>query len=246
MGRWIGETLRPTFDVAFADRDPDAATAAADAVGGRAVDPETAETFDAVCVAVPISVATDVIATYADRASRALVDVTGVMADPVEEMRESAPDRERASLHPLFAPENAPGNVAAVVDASGPVTSAVFDAIEDAGNHLFETDVEEHDSAMETVQAGAHTAIIAYALAADDVREEFSTPVSRALSELVETVTDGNPRVYREIQTTFEGAGAVAEAARRVADADGDTFEALYAEAGDRRDWHRDREWDEE
>lgn len=235
MGRWAGETLEAEFSVAFADRDSDAASAAADAVGGRAVALETTATFDAVCIAVPITAARTAIEAHADRASRAMLDVTGVMTDPVAAMREHLPERERVSLHPLFAPENAPGNVAAVVDAPGPVTDAALDAIDDAGNRVFETDPEEHDSAMETVQAGAHTAILAYALAAEDVREEFATPVSQALSDLVGTVTEGTPRVYREIQESFEGADAVAAAASRIAEADGEAFDRLYEEARDKR-----------
>jgi len=232
MGRWAGRTLASTFDVAYADRDPAAASDAADAAGGRAVALDTAETFDAVCLAVPISAAAAAVATHADRASRAMVDVTGVMADPVAAMRDHLPDCERMSLHPLFAPENTPGTVAVVRDAPGPVTDDVLDAVAAAGNHTFETDPEEHDAAMETVQASAHTAIMAYALSAADVREEFATPVSRELADLVETVTGGTPRVYREIQESFEGADAVADAARRIANADGDAFERLYEEAG--------------
>ena len=235
MGRWAGETLDAEFEVAFADRDPDAASAAADDTGGRVVALDTTATFDAVCIAVPITAARSAIESHADRASRAMFDVTGVMADPVAAMRAHLPERERVSLHPLFAPENAPGNVAAVIDARGPVTEAALDAIDDAGNHVFETDPEEHDSAMETVQAGAHTAILAYALAAEDVREEFATPVSRALSDLVGTVTEGTPRVYREIQESFEGADAVAAAAKRIAEADGEAFERLYEEARGKR-----------
>ena len=241
MGRWAGETLAAEFDVAFADRDWAVASAAADAVEGRAVALDTTETFDVVCLAVPISAVRDAVAAHAERAERAMLDVTGVMADPVEAMQEHLPDRERVSLHPLFAPENAPGNVAAVVDAAGPLTDTALDAIADAGNHVFETDPAEHDSAMETVQAGAHTAVLAYALAAEDVREEFATPISSVLSDLVDTVTEGTPRVYREIQESFEGADAVAEAARRVADAEGDAFEQLYEEARQRQRKHGDR-----
>ncbi|WP_311170998.1 prephenate dehydrogenase/arogenate dehydrogenase family protein [Halobellus ordinarius] len=236
MGRWAGETLRAEFSVAFTDRDRAVADSAATAVSGRSVPLETTETFAAVCLAVPISVVGEAIEAHAGKASRAMIDVTGVMAKPVEAMREHVPTCERASLHPLFAPENAPGNVAVVVDESGPVVDRALDAIAEAGNDIFETGPAEHDTAMETVQAGAHTAILAYALAAEDVREEFATPVSRTLSELVGTVTGGTPRVYREIQESFEGADAVADAARRIADADGETFEQLYEAAGEHPD----------
>lgn len=241
MGRWAGETLAAEFDVAYADRDPEAAATAAAESGGRAVSLDSAEgppasddareTFGVVCLAVPISAVGEAVRRHAPRAERAIVDVTGVMDDPVASMRAAAPDRERVSLHPLFAPENAPGNVAVVADSPGPVSDAVLDAVADAGNEVFETTVEEHDTAMETVQAGAHAAILAYALAAEDVREEFATPISAGLDELVSAVTEGTPRVYREIQESFPGADRVADAARRIAEAEGEAFDDLYDEA---------------
>jgi prephenate dehydrogenase len=231
MGRWIARTVdRP---VAVTDVDPAVAErAAADLDGVRAMPADTTATFDVVCLAVPISVVDEAVERYAPRAERAMCDVSGVMRGPVEAMRAALPDRERASIHPLFAASNAPGNVAVVADAPGPATDAVRADLRAAGNHLFETTAAEHDAAMETVQAGAHTAILAYALAAADVREEFATPVSAAMDDLVETVTGGTPRVYREIQETFDGAEAVAEAARRIAAAEGETFDDLYREAG--------------
>jgi len=252
MGRWFGATLSGErgaaagqdaadigaaadldADVAFTDLDADAAAAAADAAGGRAVSTDTDERFDLVCVAVPMSVAEDAIAEHAGRATEAVVDVTGEMAGPVAAMAEHAPGLERASLHPLFAPENAPGNVAVVRDEAGPTTDAALDAIASAGNEVFETTPEEHDEAMATVQAGAHTAVLAYALAAEDVPERFQTPISSGLLDLVEQVTGTNPRVYGEIQSTFDGAEAVAAAAREIADADDESFDELYRDAGE-------------
>jgi prephenate dehydrogenase len=233
MGRWVARTAdRP---VALADVDAAAAERAAAGLGPRvrAVPTDTTETFDAVCLAVPISAVDAAVEHYAPRAERAMCDVSGVMAGPVAAMRATLPDRERVSMHPLFAASNAPGNVAVVADAPGPVTDAVRADVDAAGNHTFETTVAEHDAAMETVQAGAHTAVLAYALAAADVREEFATPISAAMDDLVATVTGGTPRVYREIQETFDGADAVADAARRVAEAEGDAFEDLYREAGE-------------
>jgi prephenate dehydrogenase len=154
------------------------------------------------------------------------------MAPAVAAMRRHAPDRERLSAHPLFAPAAAPGRVPVVVDEPGPVTDAVRAALSAAGNELFETDPETHDRAMATVQARAHAAVLAFALAREEVPERFHTPVSAALSELADRVTDGTPRVYADVQAAFEGAGDVAAAARRVADAEGEAFERLYREAG--------------
>lgn len=237
MGRWFARSV--DADVAFTDLDADAAHEAAAAVDADTVDPDTEAQFTAVCFAVPISSVTTAIEQHADRAERALLDVSGVMTGPIETMREQAPDGERVSLHPLFAPENAPGNVAVVTDEPGPTVESILDDLRSRDNHIFETTADEHDEAMETVQSRAHAAVLAFALAAEDVREEFHTPVSSEIAELVETVTGGNPRVYREIQQTFDGADDVATAADRIATAvdrvadDEELFDRLYREAGD-------------
>lgn len=224
MGRWFATSVAgPGEEVAFADVDPDAAAAAAADCDAR-VHEDDADAYDLVVVAVPIPVASEAVAEYAPLADRAICDVTGSMRDPVAAMREHAPDRERLSLHPLFAPERAPGNVAAVVDAEGPVTDAVRDRLAAEGNEVFETTVAEHDEAMETVQARAHTAVLAFALAAEEVPDAFHTPVSSALEELVERITEGEPRVYADVQDAFDGAEDVAEAARTIADADAEAF----------------------
>ncbi|WP_135302963.1 prephenate dehydrogenase/arogenate dehydrogenase family protein [Haloarcula amylovorans] len=230
MGEWFARTLRDHTDatIAFTDTDSDAARRAAEAVGGSAVPPDTDDFFDVVCIAVPMPVAGVAIEEYAPRATDAMVDVTGNMAAPLSAMAAAAPKTQRASLHPLFAPENAPGNVAVVTDAGGDAVDVVVGALAAAGNDTFETTPEEHDEAMETVQAGAHAAVLAYALAAADVPDRFHTPISAGMADLVEQVTGGDAHVYADIQETFEGADRVAEAARRVADADRDDFAELY------------------
>lgn len=229
MGRWFAESVAaPGDDVGFADADPDVARDAAADVGGRAVDVSGDESFDLVCVAVPMPAATDAIETAAQRADRAVCDVTGSMRGPVTAMREFAPDRERLSLHPLFAPERAPGSVAAVTDADGEVSETVRERLATDGNDVVETTAEEHDEAMETVQARAHTAVLAFALAADDVPDHFQTPVSAGLFDLVEQMTGGEGRVYADIQDAFDGADDVARAASELADADTDEFLDVY------------------
>lgn len=238
MGRWIARSVDAA--VTFADRTPAVARDAAEEIGGRTVEGGGDDRFDAVCVAVPISVVEAAIAEHSNRAQHAVLDVTGIMAPAVAAMREHAPDRERVSLHPLFAPENEPGNVAVVADAPGPVTDDLRSSLTARGNHLFETSVEEHDHAMETVQARAHTAVLAFALAREDVAEEFHTPLSASLVELVEQITRSNPGVYAEIQEAFDGSADVAAAAREVADADRDTFERLFSNARSYRRTEKD------
>lgn len=229
MGTWFGDAV--DADVAFADVDPAAATAAADAVGGEAVSLEDETTADVVCIAVPLSRADEAIADHASRARAAIIDVSGAMADPLAAMARHAPDLERASLHPLFAPERAPGSIAVVRENTGPTTAAVLEALEARGNELVETTPEEHDEAMETVQSATHAAVLSFALAAEPVPEGFETPIYEELRAIARRVTAGTPRVYADIQETFDGAEAVADAARELADADHDEFEALYAEA---------------
>ncbi len=232
VGRWFAGVIDgPETSLAFADLDPEAARAAATDRDGRSVPVDTDERFDLVCLTVPIPAVEGAIETYAPRARSGIVDCSGVMSTPVEAMAAHAPDRERASLHPLFAPSNAPGNVAIVADG-GPLVGRIRERLVERGNTLVETTPEEHDRAMETIQTKAHAAILAFALAAEEVPEGFETPVSAGLADLVERVTDGNPHVYADIQETFDGAGTLAAAAARIAEADREAFEALYREAG--------------
>jgi len=237
MGQWMGQALRKDSphqpDIAFTDTDETAAERAADAVGGRSVATDTAETFDGVCIAVPIPAARAAIAEYADQTARAMFDVTGTMTGPLEAMREHTPECERVSLHPLFAPANEPGNVPVVADEAGTVTDAVREALSARGNDLFETTAAEHDEAMKTVQTRTHAAVLSYALAAESVDERFHTPISSELDALAKQVTDGDPHVYSDIQAAFDGAADVAAAAQKLADADPDTFEELYRSAGE-------------
>ncbi|WP_254841082.1 NAD(P)-binding domain-containing protein [Natronomonas marina] len=230
MGRWFARTSGADA-VAFADRDPAVARAAADAVGGRAVPLDGDGRFEVVCIAVPMGAVPDVVAEHAHRATEAVVDVSGEMRDSVAALREHASGRERASFHPLFAAANAPGNVPVVVDSGGPTVASVREALEAAGNEVFETTPAEHDRAMETVQARAHTAVLAYALAAEEVDPRFHTTLSEPLAELVEGLTGNTPGVYADIQERFEGAETVAEAARSLAAADRETLLELYEDA---------------
>lgn len=235
VGRWFAD--RVGDDVAFADIDSEAATTAADAINrqqgrqGRAVDLETNESFGLVCIAVPIPAAVSAIDTHGPKAQTALVDVTGVMAEPLQAMAAVAPARERASFHPLFAPSTGNGRIAVVRAAEGPVTDRIARELREAGNTLIDTDASTHDEAMATIQGRAHAAILAFGLAADDVPEELATPVYERLDALRDDVTDGTPGVYADIQATFDGADAIADAATALRDADRDAFERLYDDA---------------
>ena len=236
MGRWVGGVLRPTAErVGFVDTNPQTATDAAESVvDGRVVDPDTDERFDCVVLAVPIPATADAVERYAPNAADgALIDVSGAMAAPLEAMADHA-DGEYASFHPLFAPQRAPGRIAYVRGRAGSVVETVTDALSDAGNRVFETTAEEHDEAMASVQTAAHTAVIAYALAADDVGQRFQTPVSEGLRDLARTVTAGNPRVYADIREAFGGAEEFATAARALAITDDDRFAELFERAGER------------
>ncbi|WP_290811080.1 prephenate dehydrogenase/arogenate dehydrogenase family protein [Halovivax sp.] len=233
MGRWVGDTVDGS--ITFADVDEAAARDAAEAVGGRTapLDPAADDaSYDVVCLAVPMTAIEDAVARHAPRAESAVVDVAGVMEPALAAMERHAPERERLSLHPLFAPDRAPGAVPFVRGAAGPRTDAVLADLEAAGNDLVETTADEHDGAMESVQAAAHASVLAFAIAADRVPSGFETPVYGDLRRLVERVTGGTPRVYADIQSEFDGAEAVAEAAARIAAADADEFESLLEEVG--------------
>jgi prephenate dehydrogenase len=238
MGRWFADALAADASepvtVTFADADRETAAAAAGSFAGEAeaVAADAAPDADLVCIAVPIPAAPAAIATHADRATAGVVDLTGTMRDPVEAMATHGEGREQLSLHPLFAPENEPGNVAAVPASRGPITDLIEAALTARGNEWFETTPGAHDEAMETVQARTHTAVLAFALASESVDDRFHTPVSGPLADLADQVTDGEGRVYADIQAAFDGADDLADAAREIAEADDAAFEALYEDAG--------------
>lgn len=254
MGRWAGRLTREALDaeLLFLDRNRGTARDAAAAVGGRAIESAgpaqtdgDAEGFEVVCVAVPIPATAEAIERYGPLAREAVVDVTGTMTEPAAAMAAlSGP--ERASLHPLFAPDSGPGNVPVVLTERGPTVEALLSTLEERGNHVFETTATEHDRAMETVQARAHAAVLAFGLAADTVPPEFHTPVSEQLAALAGRVTGGDASVYDDIQTAFDGADDVAAAARRIARQRGGAFEGLYREAGNSIAGEDGREDDEE
>ncbi|ERG99194.1 MAG: prephenate dehydrogenase [Haloquadratum sp. J07HQX50] len=230
MGSWVTQVLHPQFEIAVTDQNRSRATTLAQAVDGRELPLDSDESTEIVCLAVPISAASAAIDQHAPRAEMAMFDITGVMREPIESMREALPARERASFHPLFSAANAPGNIAMVDDQVGPALRAICSVFETAGNDVFETDVAEHDTAMESVQASAHAAILAYAIAAEPVRSEFITPVSQTFEDLIDLVLSGAPQVYAEIQETFDGADAVAEAAANIAASNPTEIEKMYEE----------------
>lgn len=232
MGTWLGGAV--DADVTFADVDPDAAAAAADAVGGDVTDLQGTERYDVVCVAVPMPHVVETVADHAERADRAVIDVSGVMGPPLEAMGRHASTIERASLHPLFAPDRAPGSIAVVRDDPGPATDTVLESLAARGNDLVETTAAEHDAAMESVQAATHAAVLAFALAAEPAPDGFETPIYAGLRSLVERMAAGTPRVYADVQRTFDGADAVADAAERIATADHAEVESLLHEAAER------------
>ncbi|MUV86378.1 prephenate dehydrogenase/arogenate dehydrogenase family protein [Natronomonas sp. CBA1123] len=232
MGRWFARHSGADA-VAFADRDPEVAREAADETADATTVPlDTDERFEVVCVAVPMTAVPDAIAEHATKATEAVVDVSGEMRDSVAALSTHAESRERASFHPLFSASNAPGNIPIVVDSGGATVDAIRESLSTAGNEVFETTPEEHDRAMETVQARAHTAVLAYALAAEEVDPRFQTNLSEPLDELVDRIVGNTPEVYAEIQERFEGGDSVAEAARALSEADRETFLDLYEEAG--------------
>lgn len=232
MGRWVGDVLHREFprsvDLTYYDEASAKSKAASEEIGGEFRRLSDDDSFDAVCFAVPIPATRDAISAHARRAEEVVFDVTGTMIEPVQAMAEHAPDCERMSLHPLFAPGNEPGNIPVVLDHQGPRTELIQDLLKARGNTVFETTAGEHDEMMETVQAKTHAAVLAFAIAADTVPPEFHTPISEPLQNLAEQVTGGHSRVYSDIQAAFDGAEDVANAARQLSNADREAFEQLY------------------
>ncbi|MFB6109961.1 MAG: prephenate dehydrogenase/arogenate dehydrogenase family protein [Halodesulfurarchaeum sp.] len=230
VGRWFADL----FDgpVSFADADRETAASAAASLDGTVAEVSGTDTYDVVVIAVPIRVATAVIRAQADRAERAVIDLTGSMVDPLEAMAEAGPELERASFHPLFAPEHAPGRIAKSLGSGGPAIDEVTRALRAAGNTVVAVEPGEHDDAMGTVQGLSHAAILAFGLAAEPVPEELATPVYEEFDALRERVTSGTPGVYADIQETFDGVEELQAAIDRLAEADRAEFEELYRDAG--------------
>ncbi|MDZ7745970.1 MAG: prephenate dehydrogenase/arogenate dehydrogenase family protein [Halobacteriales archaeon] len=228
MGQWLAERLSTAHTVTVTDTDADSTAAVAADLG---VEVDAGGDYDLIAFAVPMSAIESAAREHAGRAD-AVIDVTGEMRDTLAALRDSFPDAARVSTHPLFAPDNEPGTIAVVEDSPSDLTTAALDALVAVGNDLYETTATEHDEAMETVQAKTHAAILAFALAAEDVPEPFHTPVSGPLTELADTVTTGNPSVYGEIQRRFDGADEVAAAAERVA-TDPDSLADLFEEVAE-------------
>lgn len=236
IGRWFGD--HTPDDVAFTDADMAVAETAAEQAhatrgrSARAVPLDTNESFGLVCIAVPLTDAIQAIERHAGKAEAAVIDLTGQMAAPLGAMTSIVPNRERVSYHPLFAPNRSPGRIAVSTGASGPVTDRVEGWLTEAGNELITIDPATHDEAMATIQGRTHAAILAFGLAADNVPSELATPIFADLMELLDRVTNGESRVYGDIQSVFGGAEAIASAASALADADDDAFADLYRRAG--------------
>lgn len=233
MGRWFAAVTGGWLDPVFVDIDQPTARRVAQAFDAQSRGPQELESAPIVCTAVPLSETPAALETYVQYADRAVIDLSGAMSEPLEIMRKHGDNLERINLHALFAPEHSPGRVAAVVENTASTWPTLREHLEGDGNEVFETTAETHDRAMETVQASAHTAVLAYALASERVPPEFHTPISADLESLATRVLSGPPVVYRDIQTTFAGAERVAEAASRLAGADPQRFERLYEQAAE-------------
>jgi prephenate dehydrogenase len=254
MGRWLGavfasadgsQATRRDVSVSYYDQDLTVAEQAASETGGQALASLAERQFDVVGIAVPIPAVSDAIAAHAGRARGAVLDVSGVMTDPVAALETHTTDQEWASLHPLFAPANEPGNVPVVLGNEGSILADLWATLETRGNTVFETTPTEHDAAMETVQARAHAVILAYGLASESVPERFQTPVSQRLEELLAQVAGGDPRVYADIQAAFDGADDVAAAAETLASASSAEFETLYTDLLEDRHMDESRQTDD-
>ncbi len=231
MGSWFAELVDGWLEPIIVDVNEQRAIELATHVGCDHATIGDLESVPVICTAVPIPATVDVLEQVAPISTTAVIDLSGTMTAPIATMREHSPSCERISIHALFAPDNEPGNVAAVIEEPNVVWETLRTRLESRDNRVFKTDARTHDQAMETVQAKVHAAIIAYALAADPVDDRFHTPISAELADLAEAVLSGSARVYADIQEAFDGADDLARAANDLAEADPDRFEALYREA---------------
>lgn len=231
IGCWFGEVLNQWTDVRFFDKDPAASDQAITKVGGAIALTELPKSVPIVCTAVPIRATRRVLEDVAPRATNAVIDLSGTMEEPHEIMEQYAPGCERINLHPLFAPENEPGNIPLSAANGGPVTERINNELNRRGNHVFNTTPSDHDRAMVQVQSKVHAALLAYALSADTIDPKYHTTVSREFFELTRQILSGPETVYADIQHYFDGSAEIAAAASELAEADIKEFETLYERA---------------
>tara|TARA_A100001037_G_C15148859_1_gene637874 strand:- start:839 stop:1570 length:732 start_codon:yes stop_codon:yes gene_type:complete len=229
MGRWFASSV--DAEITFLDVRSEIAQIAANEMGAKMSEIDTVELFDVVCIAVPIPNVVEAISTYSKNATEVICDITGVMKTPIEAMKQYGNDIGRMSLHPLFGPENYPGRIASVMDENRPMAKKIIEDLEGAGNTLFTTTAEEHDEVMRTVQGMAHAAILSFALASQEVPNEFGTPIFDGLRELVKDMTNGNARVYSDIQEVFGGSTEIMKAAEKISSSNWEEFKRIYDEA---------------
>ena len=228
MGEWFGTLASEWVSVEITDIDHTRAKAVADSIGVSARQQPIDSAVDIVVTAVPIPATVPVIEEYGQLANSAIIDVSGTMAEPIEAMRSVGPACELLCLHPLFSPDNAPGNIPMVVEHDGRIAEQLTELLEAAGNTCFQTTATEHDAAMRTVQSKAHSAILAYALSAEPVDDKFQTPISSQLNDLASSILSGESRVYADIQSYFSGRESSAGSADILAQADYREFQELF------------------
>lgn len=124
---------------------------------------------------------------------------------------------EYLSLHPMFAPRGEfEGRTMAVIPVKeGPLGDDFKAMVKTWGCKVVTLGAEDHDRASAVMQAGVHAVLLAMGRAASrsgvskDLLEALATPVSGPVSELIQTITDGDPATYGAIQKENPHAGSV-------------------------------------
>jgi prephenate dehydrogenase len=212
-------------EVVITGRDVEKGGRVATAVGVEFTNDNLAAAGDSdiVIISVPIENTVDVIREVAPhvKPGGALMDFTSVKVEPVQAMKEVAPDGvEVIGTHPMFGPRVATleGQIVILTPVSGEKWLGFVEGFFSRHKaRVFISTPEEHDRTMAVVQGLTHFTYITTASTIKnldiDVSESrrFASPVYELMLDFIARIVGQNPHLYASIQMHNPYVGEVHE-----------------------------------
>ncbi|WP_440952873.1 prephenate dehydrogenase [Methanococcoides sp. FTZ1] len=181
---------------------------------------------DVVIITVPIDITARVIRETAPKMKQGslLMDLTSIKAEPVNAMKEYAPeDVEILGTHPMFGPSipTLQGQIVIMSPIEGRCDRwfpIMHDLFEKSGAHIEIIDPEEHDRFVSVVQGLTHFAYITIGTTFKSLdfdiskSRRFMSPVYEIMVDFVGRILGQNPYLYAHIQMKNEQVLKVHEA----------------------------------
>lgn len=181
---------------------------------------------DVVIITVPIDITARVIRETAPKMKQGslLMDLTSIKAEPVNAMREYAPEGvEILGTHPMFGPSipTLQGQIVIMSPTKGRCDKwfpIMHDLFEKSGAHIEVIEPEEHDKFVSVVQGLTHFAYISIGTTFKSLdfdinkSRRFMSPVYEIMVDFVGRILGQNPYLYAHIQMKNEQVPKVHEA----------------------------------